>query len=72
MLKFTNFEMADMHFAYGLANTNSREARRNYAERYRQRNLPFRQICEYSPVFRKLNRLGHVYMDFLKQTKESL
>jgi len=44
MLKFTNFEMADMHFAYGLANTNSREVRRNYAERYRQRNLPFRQI----------------------------
>ena len=43
MPKFTNFEMADMHFAYGLKNGNSREARRIYAERYHQRNLSCRK-----------------------------
>jgi len=35
--------MADTHFAYSLANGNSREARRIYAERYLQCNLPCRQ-----------------------------
>ena len=42
MPKFTNFEMADMHFAYGLANGNSRKVRRIYVERYPQCNLPCR------------------------------
>ncbi len=45
MPKFTNFKMADMHFAYDLANGNSNngEARRIYAEKYPQRNLPYRK-----------------------------
>lgn len=40
MAAFTNEEMAQMHFLYGLANGNSLEARRLYAERYPERRLP--------------------------------
>jgi len=40
MLNFIKFEMADMHFAYGLANGDSHEARHIYAERSLQCNLP--------------------------------
>ena len=50
MPKFTNFEMANMHFACDLANGNSREERRIYAERYPQRNLPCRKTFVNSPL----------------------
>jgi len=54
MPKFTNFEMADMHFAYSLANSNSSngEARRIYAEKYPQRNLPCRKT--FANIYRYL------------------
>lgn len=44
MNDFTNTEMADMHFIYGLANGSSLEARRLYAERYPQRVIPHHTI----------------------------
>lgn len=40
MVNFTNAEMADMHFVYGLANGNAFEARRIYEDRYPQRVIP--------------------------------
>lgn len=40
MENYTNSEMAEMHFIYGLANGNSREARRLYMERYPNRMIP--------------------------------
>ncbi|EGI70538.1 hypothetical protein G5I_00683 [Acromyrmex echinatior] len=61
MPKFTNFEMADMHFAYGLAN-NSRETRRIYAERHPQCNLPCRKI------FANIHRYLREKSSFVKNT----
>jgi Helix-turn-helix domain (DUF4817) len=40
MAEFTNQEMAQMHFMYGLANGNAGEARRLYAERFPNRRIP--------------------------------
>lgn len=40
MTEFTNQEMAQIHFMYGLANGNAREARRLYAERFPDRQIP--------------------------------
>lgn len=40
MAEFTNQEMAQIHFMYGLANGNAREARRLYAERFPNRRIP--------------------------------
>lgn len=44
MVQFTNREMADMHFVYGMAHGNARAARRMYQERYPNRPLPNRQL----------------------------
>ena len=41
---YSNLEMTQMHFLYGLANGNSAEARRLYQERYPDRVLPGRKI----------------------------
>ena len=39
------------------------QARHIYADRYLHRNLPFSSnIHEHSPVFRKLSRLGHMFI----------
>lgn len=40
MAAFTNEEMAQMYFLYGLKNRNFFEARRLYGERYPDRRLP--------------------------------
>ena len=40
MAQFSNQEMAQMHFMYGLANGNALEARRLYAERFPNRRVP--------------------------------
>jgi hypothetical protein len=40
MNNFTNHEMTDMHFIYGLANGNAEEARRIYQDRYPYRVIP--------------------------------
>lgn len=40
MATFTNAEMANMHFLYGLTNGNALAARRLYAERYPDHRLP--------------------------------
>lgn len=40
MAGYTNSEMAEMHFIYGLANGNAREAQRRYIERYPNRLIP--------------------------------
>lgn len=53
MNNYTNNEMCDMHFIYGLANGNAREAMRIYAERY-----PNRVIPHHSMFTRLHNRLG--------------
>lgn len=37
---FSNVEMTDMHLMYGLANCNSREARRLYQQKFPNRTLP--------------------------------
>lgn len=43
MVQFTNTEMADMHFVYGMAQGNCREAVRIYQERYPHRMVPNRK-----------------------------
>lgn len=44
MQRFTNNELADMHFIYGLAEGNARAAQRLYCERFPQRVAPDRRI----------------------------
>ena len=43
---YTNSEMADMHFVYGLSNGNSLRAARLYAERYPNRQVPHPQTFQ--------------------------
>lgn len=56
MADFTNAEMADMVFAYGLADGNSSEARRIYQERYPQRVTPC--AATFANLFRRLSQSG--------------
>lgn len=58
MAIFTNSEMAEMHFMYGLANGNAREARRLYMERYPNRVIPNQRI--FSNIHRRLVETGCV------------
>lgn len=51
---FTNAEMANMHFLYGLANGNALEARRMYAQRYPNNRL---RLLSYIFVYKKLELL---------------
>lgn len=41
---YTNAELTDMHFVYGLCNGNSLEASRRYAEMYPQRVAPYHSL----------------------------
>lgn len=56
MANYTNSEMAEMHFIYGLANGNAREARRLYMERYPNRIIPDHRI--FSNIHRRLVETG--------------
>lgn len=58
MPNFTNSEMADMHFIYGFANGNAREARRLYMERYPNRMIPDQRV--FSDIHRRLVETGTV------------
>lgn len=55
-MEFTNGEMADMHFCYGMANGSNLEARRLYRERFPNRRIPDRRIFEY--IHRRLRETG--------------
>lgn len=61
---YSNLEMTQMHFLYGLANGNSVEARRLYQERYPDRVLPCRQI--FINIHRRLTESG----SFKRNTSE--
>lgn len=56
MENYTNSEMADMHFIYGLANGNAREARRLYMERYPNRLIPNHRM--FPNIHRRLVETG--------------
>jgi hypothetical protein len=56
MNAFTNAEMADMVFVYGLADGNSYEAKRIYEERYPQRLAPC--AATFANLFRRLSESG--------------
>lgn len=56
MVRFTNPEMADMHFVYGMAQGNSREARRIYLQRYPHRRVPNRQT--FVKIHQRLSESG--------------
>ncbi|KMQ83534.1 hypothetical protein RF55_19752 [Lasius niger] len=43
MNRYTNAEMTDMHFVYGLANGNSLQAKRLYSEQFPNRRIPDRK-----------------------------
>lgn len=66
MVIYTNAEMADMHFVYGLANGNSYEARRIYQQKYPRRLVPcaetftniHRRLAETGTFERNKNTLG--------------
>nr|CAH7735580.1 unnamed protein product [Callosobruchus chinensis] len=56
MVEFTNQELADMHYMYGLADGRSPEARRLYQERF-----PIRAIADrrtFANVHRRLTETG--------------
>lgn len=46
MDRFTRPELADMHFVYGLADGNAREARRLYTQRFPNRVQPDHRIFQ--------------------------
>lgn len=46
-MAFTNHEMNDMHFCYGLADGSSSEALRLYRERFPNRKIPNRRIFKW-------------------------
>lgn len=48
MVNYSYSEMTDMHFVYGVANSNAKEARRIFQERYSKRVV---QIVEHSQNF---------------------
>lgn len=56
MNHYTNAEMTDMHFIYGLADGNSLQARRLYIERFPGRNVPDRKI--FQNIHRRLHETG--------------
>lgn len=58
MQSYTNSEMAEMHFMYGLANGNAKEARRLYIERFPNRIIPDHRI--FSTIHRRLVETGSV------------
>ena len=58
MAAFTSEEYADMLLAYGSANTNSREARRIYQERYPNRRVPSHQT--FASTYRRLRQTGNL------------
>lgn len=56
MVEFTNEELADMHYMYGLADGRSPEARRLYQERFPNRVIPDRRT--FANVHRRLTETG--------------
>lgn len=64
MVNYTNAEMADMHYVYGLADGNAEQARNLYNQRFPNRILPNRQT--FSSIHRRLAESG----TFRKGTSE--
>lgn len=58
MAEFTINEYVDMMLAYGSANSNAREARRIYEERYPGRRIPTRQT--FANTERRLRETGNL------------
>lgn len=61
MVHFTNFEFADMHYMYGLADGNALEARRLYEDRFPNRNIP--DARTFSNIHRRLCEKGRFEPD---------
>lgn len=61
MVNFTNSELTDMHFTYGLADGNAYEARRIYQARYPNRILPDPRT--FSRIHRRLHETGTFKVD---------
>lgn len=59
MTSFTNEEYADILMAYGRANSNAREARRVYQERYPNRRVPSHQT--FTNTYRRLRETGNLW-----------
>lgn len=55
-MQYSNEEMADMHFCYGLANGSNPEALRLYQERFPNRHAPDRRLFE--TIHRRLRETG--------------
>ncbi|KAJ8935753.1 hypothetical protein NQ318_000579 [Aromia moschata] len=56
MVNYSNFEMADMHFTYGCANSNVLNAQIIYAEQYPERRLPHR--TPFTNIHQRLREFG--------------
>jgi len=63
-MAYTNEEMADMHYVYGLSQGNGLEASRRYAELYPQRQHPSHRI------FARLHQRLREYGSFDKRTQD--
>lgn len=61
MVNFTNSELTDMHFTYGVADGNAYEARRIYQERYPNRVIPDPRT--FSRIHRRLHETGTLKVD---------
>ncbi|EZA58873.1 hypothetical protein X777_00694 [Ooceraea biroi] len=55
MAGYSNIELADIHYVYGRANGNCREAQRLYQQIYPQRRCPAKNFCS---VHRRLRETG--------------
>ena len=56
MARYTNAEMADMHYIYGLADGNALKAKRLYMERFPNRIVPDRKI--FQSIHQRLRETG--------------
>lgn len=61
MPRFTNSELADMHYTYGLADGNALMARRIYQERYPNRIIPDARM--FSRIHIRLHETGSLSID---------
>lgn len=57
MPEFTNRELANMHFVYGVCNGNARAAEREYRRRFPNRRAPGRQL--FTDIHRNLSDHGN-------------
>ncbi|KAF2898183.1 hypothetical protein ILUMI_07987 [Ignelater luminosus] len=68
MNQYTNREMADIHYVYGKADGNTREAQRLYRGMFPGRQRPAKDTC--FAVFQRTVRISNLEMEVLDTIEE--